>query len=297
MNYVITGGAGNISKPLSLALLQKDHQVTVIGRNEANLKELVDAGANTAIGSVEDVDFLTQSFTGADAVYLMIPPNFGAADWKAYIGGVGEHYAKAITASGVKQVVFLSSVGADLAEGCGPVTGLYHAEQTLQQLKDVNIVFLRPSYFYNNLFANIGLIKNMGIIGSNFSLQAGKFPIVAPDDIADVAASYLLNANFKGHQVHYIASEETSTDDIAAAIGKAIGKPDLQWIQFSDEQSLSGMLQAGLPEEIANNYTEMGAAMHSGKMLAHYFANKPAQLGKTKLTDFAAQFAVVYANS
>ncbi|MBW0165520.1 MAG: NmrA family NAD(P)-binding protein [Sediminibacterium sp. Gen4] len=297
MNYVITGGAGNISKPLSLSLLQKGHQVTVIGRSKANLQELIDAGAKTAIGSVDDVDFLTQSFTGADAVYAMVPPNFGVADWKAYIGTVGENYARAIAASAVKQVVFLSSVGADLSDGCGPVTGLYRAEQALQKLKEVNIVYLRPPYFYNNLFANIGLIKNMGIMGSNFSSPAGKFPIVAPIDIAEVAASYLLNPNFQGHQVHYLSSDETSTDEIAAAIGKAIGKPDLKWVQFSDEQTLNGMLQAGLPEEIAKNYTEMGAAIQSGKMQAHYFDNRPTQLGKIKLADFAAQFAAVYTNS
>lgn len=297
MNYVITGGAGNISKPLSLSLLQKGHQVTVIGRSKANLQELIDAGAKTAIGSVDDVDFLTQSFTGADAVYAMVPPNFGVADWKAYIGTVGENYARAIAASAVKQVVFLSSVGADLSDGCGPVTGLYRAEQALQKLKEVNIVYLRPPYFYNNLFANIGLIKNMGIMGSNFSSPAGKFPIVAPIDIAEVAASYLLNPNFQGHQVHYLSSDETSTDEIAAAIGKAIGKPDLKWVQFSDEQTLNGMLQAGLPEEIAKNYTEMGAAIQSGKMQAHYFDNRPTKLGKIKLADFAAQFAAVYTNS
>lgn len=297
MNYVITGGAGNISKPLSLSLLQKGHQVTVIGRSKANLQELIDAGAKTAIGSVDDEDFLTQSFTGADAVYAMVPPNFGVADWKAYIGTVGENYARAIAASAVKQVVFLSSVGADLSDGCGPVTGLYRAEQALQKLKEVNIVYLRPPYFYNNLFANIGLIKNMGIMGSNFSSPAGKFPIVAPIDIAEVAASYLLNPNFQGHQVHYLSSDETSTDEIAAAIGKAIGKPDLKWVQFSDEQTLNGMLQAGLPEEIAKNYTEMGAAIQSGKMQAHYFDNRPTKLGKIKLADFAAQFAAVYTNS
>ena len=297
MNYVITGGAGNISKPLSLSLLQKGHQVTVIGRSKANLQELIDAGAKAAIGSVEDVDFLIQSFTGADAVYAMVPPNFNVTDWKAHIGTVGEIYAKAINASAVKQVVFLSSVGADLSDGCGPVTGLYRAEQALQKLKEVNIVYLRPPYFYNNLFANIGLIKNMGIMGSNFSSPTGKFPIVAPVDIAEVAASYLLNANFKGHQVHYLSSDETSTDEIASVIGKAIGKPDLKWIQFSDEQALQGMLQAGLSEEIAKNYTEMGAALQSGKMLAHYFNNRPAQLGNIKLSDFAAQFATIYANS
>lgn len=296
MNYVITGGAGNISKPLSLTLLQHGHQVTVIGRNAANLQSLSDTGAKTAIGSVDDVDFLTRSFSDTDAVYAMVPPNFAATDWKAYIGSVGENYAKAIEASGVKQVVFLSSVGADLADGCGPVSGLYRAEQALRKLKDVNIVYLRPSYFYNNLFANIELIKTLGIMGGNFSIPAGKFPIVAPDDIADVAAAYLLAADFKGQTVHYIASDETSTDEIAAAIGKAIDKPGLTWVQFSDEQSLAGMLQAGLPEEVAKNYVEMGTVLLNGKMLADYFVHQPVQLGKTKLADFAKQFAAVYTN-
>lgn len=296
MNYVITGGAGNISKPLSLTLLQQGHQVTVIGRNAANLQSLSDAGAKTAIGSVDDVDFLTRSFSDTDAVYAMVPPNFGATDWKAYIGSVGENYAKAIEVSGVKQVVFLSSVGADLADGCGPVSGLYRAEQALRKLKDVNIVYLRPSYFYNNLFANIELIKTLGIMGGNFSIPAGKFPIVAPDDIADVAAAYLLAADFKGQTVRYIASDETSTDEIAAAIGKAIDKPGLTWVQLSDEQSLAGMLQAGLPEEVAKNYVEMGTVLLNGKMLADYFVHQPVQLGKTKLADFAKQFAAVYTN-
>ena len=74
MKYVITGGAGNISKPLALQLLKAGHTVTVIGRNAANLTELTNAGAKAAIGSVEDIAFLTASFTGADAVYTMVPP-------------------------------------------------------------------------------------------------------------------------------------------------------------------------------------------------------------------------------
>ena len=65
MKYVITGGAGNISKPLALQLLTAGHAVTVIGRSEGNLKELTDAGAKAAIGSVEDLAFLTAAFFGA----------------------------------------------------------------------------------------------------------------------------------------------------------------------------------------------------------------------------------------
>src|SRR6476660_5352150 len=125
MNYVITGGAGNISGPLVKDLLAAGKQVTVIGRNAEHLKELVQAGAIAAIGSVEDADFLTEAFKNADAVYTMIPPKFETENWKKYVVGVAENYAVAIKASNVKHVVNLSSIGAHLSEGAGPISALY----------------------------------------------------------------------------------------------------------------------------------------------------------------------------
>ncbi len=294
MQYVITGAAGNISKPLVLSLLQSGHQVTVISRNESNIKELADAGAKAAIGSLEDLDFLIKTFTGADAVYTMVPPNHHPADWKAFIGGIGENYAKAIKAAGIKYVVNLSSIGAHMEEGCGPVSGLFRAEKALSALTDVNILHLRPGYFYPNLFANLGLIKGMGIMGSNFSAAEGKFVIVDPTDIAAVAAKALTELSFTGHSIQYIASDEVSSQQIASAIGQAIGKPELTWVEFTDEQALGGMLQAGLPEEVAKNYVEMGGALRSGKMSEDYWKHRPASLGKVKLADFAKVFAAVY---
>lgn len=294
MKYTLTGGAGNITKPLALALLQAGHTVTVIGRDAAKLKELTQAGAIAAIGSVEDVSFLTAAFSGADALYTMVPPTHAATDWKAYIGLIGQNYATAITAAGVKQVVNLSSVGAHLPDGVGPVSGLHRAEKALNTLTDVNILHLRPAYFFQNLLANIPLVKGMGIIGANFSAAAGKFPIVATDDIAAVAAEALLSLDFQGHTIRYIASDETGTDQIAQVLGAAIGKPDLVWVKFTDEQALGGMIQAGLQEEVAKNYAEMNHAIDTGNMYADYFKHKPA-LGKIKLTDFAKVFATVYA--
>lgn len=294
MKYTLTGGAGNITKPLALALLEAGHTVTVIGRDAAKLKELTDAGAIAAIGSVEDVSFLTAAFRGADAVYTMVPPTHAATDWKAYIGQIGQNYATAITAAGVKQVVNLSSVGAHLPDGVGPVSGLHRAEKALNTLTDVNILHLRPAYFFQNLLANIPLVKGMGIIGANFSAAAGKFPIVATDDIAVVAAEALLSLDFQGHTIRYIASDETGTDQIAQVLGAAIGKTDLAWVKFTDEQALGGMIQAGLPEEVAKNYAEMNHAIDTGNMYADYFKHQPS-LGKIKLTDFAKVFATAYA--
>ncbi|MBD0369196.1 MAG: NAD-dependent dehydratase, partial [Flavisolibacter sp.] len=96
-----------------------------------------------------------------------------------------------------------------------------------------------------------------------------------------------------GHSVRYIASDERTTGDIAKVLGTAIGKPDLPWVAFSDEQTLGGMQQAGLPEEVARNYTEMGAAIRSGIFSEDYWANRP-RLSKTKLEDFAPAFAAAY---
>ena len=294
MKYVITGGAGHISKPLAEKLLKSGHDITVIGRNAENLKVLTDKGAKVAIGSVDDVAFLKKAFAGVDAIYTMVPPNYTVPDMKAYIGQIGKNYADAIKANNIKYVVNLSSVGAHLPDGCGPVSGLHRVEKALNELKDVNIKHLRPVYFFANLLGNVGMVKSMNIIGGNFGGADFKLLLADTNDIAEVAFEELSNPGFTGHSVRYIASDERNTDDIAKTLGIAIGNPELPWVIFSDEQALGGMKQMGFPENIAQNYTEMGHAMHSGIMFEDYWKNHPASLGKTKLEDFAKTFAFVY---
>lgn len=294
MKYVITGGAGHISKPLAETLLKAGHDVTVIGRSAENLKPLTDKGAKAAIGSVEDTGFLTQAFTGADAVYTMVPPNFGVTNWKSWVAQIGKNYAEAIKSAGVPYVVNLSSVGAHMPGGAGPVSGLHRVEESLNALQDVHVKHLRPGYFYVNFFANIGMLKGANLFGGNIARADSKMMMVHPQDIADVAAEELLNRNFTGHSVRYIASDERTAADVANAFGGAIGKPGLQWTEFGDEDALNGMKGAGLPEEIANNYTEMGRAMRTGQMGEDYWKHRPQQLGKTKLEDFAREFAAAY---
>lgn len=294
MRYTLTGAAGHITKPLSEKLLQAGHEVTVIGRNPEHLKVLTDQGAKAAIGSFEDINFLTQAFSGADAVYTMVSPPFTVDNLKAYIEQVGRNYAEALKTSNVKFVVNLSSIGAHRAEGCGPVTGLHRVEEILNQLKEVNIKHLRPSYFFNNFLGNAGMVKHMNIIGANFGGDNFKLSLSDTDDIAEVAFEELSNLRFKGHSVRYIASDERNTNEIAKVLGAAVGKPNLPWILFSDEQAADGMKQMGFPEELAKNYAEMGHAIHDGSMQEDYWNNQPASLGKTKLEDFAKTFAFVY---
>ncbi len=285
MHYVITGSIGHTGKPITEGLLKAGHTVTVITTKPDNVAAIEELGAKAAVGSVEDAAFVKQSFAGADAVYLLIPPKWGVNGWRAFQNQIVDNYVAAIEANDIRFAVLLSSIGADLGEGVGPVDGLYDAEHKLAKVAGLNNKFLRPSYFMYNLFGMIGMVKGMGIMGSNFGDDT--LVLTHTDDIADVALAELMNLSFTGHQVRYIASDERTGTEIATVLGEAIGKPETPWVVFSDEQSKQGMLQAGLNEEMATAYTTMGKSLRDGKMQADFFANKPATYGRIKLEDFA----------
>ena len=296
MKIVVTGSLGHISRPLIEKLTAAEHDVTVISSNADRKKEIEALGAKAAIGSVSDLAFVTDTFKGADAVYTMVPPTFSASNWKQHIAGIGKIYVQAIAAAGVKNVVNLSSIGAHMPDGCGPVSGLYHVEQALNALEGVNVKHLRPGFFFYNFFANIGMIKHMGIIGGNYG-EGTRLVVADTNDIADVAAEELLHLSFEGKSVKYIVSDEKTTDEVASIFGKAIGKPDLKWLNFTDADTIGGMLQNGVPEDVAKNYAEMGAAMRSGEMAAEYNKSRAATFGKNNLETFAPVFAAAYAQA
>jgi uncharacterized protein YbjT (DUF2867 family) len=296
MKYVLTGSIGHITKPLVTKLLEKGHQVTIITSNADRTKEIESLGASAAVGSVEDVNFLKKTFAGADAVYLMIPPKWTVTNWIEYQHQVANNYVEAVKSNGIKHVVVLSSMGAHMSKGAGPIDGVAYLEEKLTEIKEVNSTFLRPSYFYYNLFSMIPMIKNAGIMGSAQSPDH-KVVLTHTSDIAEAAAEVLLKLDFKGQVIRYIASDEQTWANITKLLGASIQKPELPFVEFTDEQSLQGMLGAGLSNTIAEGYLAMGKAMRSGEMEADYWKNKPTQLGKVKLTDFAKEFAAAYNQS
>jgi uncharacterized protein YbjT (DUF2867 family) len=291
MKYTIIGSLGHVGKLLTEKLKAAGHDVTVISSNPENAPRIEALGAKAAIGSIDDYAFLVQTFTGHDGVFTMVPPKLDAPDWKEYIHQVGIIYKDAILEAGIKKVVNLSSVGAHLPEGCGPVSGLYSVENELNKLQQTDVLHLRPGFFYDNFLGNIGMIKQAGVIGGNY----GDIIMVLsdPSDIAAAAAEELDKLAFTGKSVRYIASDERTTDDVAGVLGKAIGKPDLRWVAFSDEDALNGMLTGGFSGDVAANYVEMGKSLANGTMLEDYFKNKPGLAGM-KLEGFAGEFKEVY---
>jgi len=284
MKITITGSLGNISGPLAAALVKAGHQVTVVSSNVNRKAEIEALGATAAIGSVGDVAFLTSAFKDADVVYTMVPQQHDSNDYKGFIRKTGKKLADAVKAAGVTHVVNLSSIGAHLPAGTGPIAGMHDAEEILNKLDDVIIKHLRPASFYYNFFANIGMIKHGGILGSNYPAGA-RLVLVHPKDIAD-AAFEEITTPFTGKSIRYIASDEKTAAEVTAIIGTAIGKPELPWVEFTDEQSIGGMQQGGLSEDVARNLTEMGNAVKSGIIYEDYDKHIPV-FGKRKFEDFA----------
>lgn len=295
MKIIVTGSLGHISKPLAEKLLQQGHSVTVISSNPAKQQDIEITGAAAAIGTVQDVDFLAATFTGADAAYLMEPPvNFFAKgiDIMDFYSNIAHSYVKAIRLSGIRRIVHLSSIGAHTNTGNGLLAFHYNVEQILKGLPaDIAITTLRPVGFYYNLLGFIPGIRAKGVIATNYN-AAYKEPWVSPADIAAVAAEELVKF-FEGRTTRYIASDELSSNDIAAILGKAIGKPDLKWTAIPDEQQLNSMLAAGMNAQAARGLVEMNTARQSGTLFEDYLKNRPV-LGNIKMTDFAGEFAKVY---
>lgn len=325
MKIVVTGSLGNISKPITNELVQKGHQVTVITSKQEKKKDIEALGAIAAIGSIDDVAFLTKTFTGADAIYTMLPPfnskfvevpNFSAREEAKRIC---TNYVNAIKASGVKKIVHLSSIGAHLEKGNGLLAFHFYAEQTMKQLpSDASITFMRPVGFYYNLYDFMDIIKGQGFlkgfVGKIMTLRfyglAGllqgksgliisnyggedKMPWVSPIDIAAAIAEEL-TVTTNGIKVRYVASEELTCNQIANTIGEEIGKPYLKWGTISDKQMMGGLKQFKVPLDVATDITEMNASMRNGGILFNdYYKNKPI-LGKVKMKDFAKEFAIVY---
>ena len=282
----VLGATGNIGTALVHRLLALGHHVTAVARPSARLDALQQAGATAQAGDAHDAAFLTDALRGADAAFLMIPPNVTAPDVLGHMQQVGEATVQAVRAAGLRQAVHLSSIGADQPAGTGPVVGLYHQEARLNAIEGLAVAHLRPAYFMENLLAGVGMIQHMGITGGAMRPDL-QFPMVATKDIATKAAELLDGGALQGHSVHYLLGPRNySQQEATAALGQAIGRPDLPYVPFSYEDAHKGMLGAGLSESMAGLYDEMTRNMNEKKVMVNE-ARTPASTTPTTLEEFA----------
>jgi uncharacterized protein YbjT (DUF2867 family) len=270
--YLITGGTGNIGSRVARELLSKGQKVRIVGRHGDKMKELVNLGADTLIGDLSSKAFVNKAFSGITAAFCMVPPNSLSNNMRKEQQIIAHNYFNAVKSQRIKNVILLSSIGAHLRKGCGVVDGLADLETYFSELKDVNVLNLRPGFFMENLYVQLNIIKTMGVAGSEIKGDL-KFPVVATKDIAEVVKKHLISLDFTGNTIEYVLGpRDLSFNEITRILAKAIDKPDLRYMQFSKEEAKKGMLDSGyVSSNVADLYSEMAGSFNSGLALnAHY---------------------------
>lgn len=292
----ITGATGNVGSKVTDILLSQSRKVRVIGRNADKLRGFEKNGAEPTVGDLRDTEFLVQAFSGAEAAFTMIPPNYTAADFRAYQNEVGSSIASAIQRSGIKYIVNLSSQGGDLPDKTGPIKGLHDQEERINKLQDVNILHIRPTYFMENLLMNIPMIKKMNIAGSAIRGDQ-KFAMIASKDIAAFVADRLMQKDFSGKSVRdLLGQRDLSMNEAISILGSKINKPDLAYIQFSYEEAEKGMISAGLSEDVSKLFIEMSMALNNG-LFAVNVPRTGDNTTATSIEQFSDTFAATYSAS
>lgn len=289
----VMGATGNTGRRITELLLAGGEHVRGIGRSASKLARLDRDGAKALAGDAADPAFLTEAFDGADAVYTMLPIDPGWADFHAEADRLGEAIVTAVRDAGVRNVVALSSVGADLPAGTGFIASLHAQEQRLSRLDGVNLLVLRPGLFFESFRAALGLVKHQGINGDSVSPDV-EIPMVATHDVANVAAQALLARDWTGVAVReLLGPRDLSYAEVTAILGERIGRPDLPYVQFSYADMARTLTQVGFSDNVAELHVEMTRALNEGTVASREGRNH-TNTTPTRFEDFAGELARAY---
>jgi NAD(P)H dehydrogenase (quinone) len=218
--YVVTGITGKVGAMVADALLGADLKVRAVVRDEAKGKRWAGRGCDVSVASVGDAAALTKAFAGADGVFLMTPPNYdpepGFPDTQANARAI----KAAIETARPAKVVFLSTVGAQVAEP----NLLNNSRITEEMLRTVSIpvAFLRAAWFMENASWDVEAARS-GTVPSFLQPLDHSIPMVATADIGRTAAALLLDSWRGVRLVELEGPRRYSAADIGAAFSAALG--------------------------------------------------------------------------
>ena len=221
--YAITGITGQIGGLIGRALLAAKKPVRAVVRDAEKGKAWAARGCEVALATIEDSSSLAAAFDGAEAVFVLVPPNFDPQPGFPEARVIGAALHSALETARPERVVYLSTIGAQARK---PNLLAQHTiiEQTLCNLP-VAITFLRPAWFMENCRWDVPPAREHGVIPSFLQPLDKPVPMVATADIAKRAAD-LLQKRSNGHRVEELEGPHRVTpNEIAAAFAKILGRP------------------------------------------------------------------------
>src|SRR6267378_3499903 len=279
--YVILGATGHTGSVVANSLLGQKKKVRAVGRDNKKLAAFTSRGAEAFTANIADEKALTRAFTGAEAVYAMIPPDLTNDNYRGFQSLASNAIAKALENAGVKHAITLSSFGADKPDKTGPIAGLHEMESKLNLVKGLNVLHLRAGYFMENTLPQAGVIRNLGRMAGPVDADVA-LPMIATKDIGAAAAEALLKLDFKGKQTQELQGQRDLNYKEAVIIGQAIGKPEIDYVRLPDDQVLQGMTSMGMAKNFAALILEMANAINRG----HVKTLEPRSTKNTTPTTF-----------
>jgi uncharacterized protein YbjT (DUF2867 family) len=220
--YVVAGVTGNTGSVAAGLLLARGHAVRVLLHRETHADAWRRRGAEVAIVALDDAAALARAFAGASGAHVLIPPAYGASDMLAVQRAIGDAIAEAVGASGIPHVVLLSSLGAQHAEGNGPIRSLHYAEAAIGKVAR-KLTVVRAAYFLENWAAVLGEARANGVLYS-FLTPGRAIPMVATRDIGRAAAEALLDPAPGSRLVELFGPQDWTPEDIARDIAGELGR-------------------------------------------------------------------------
>lgn len=291
MKIAMLGSLGNINRLVIPRLVELGHDVTVVTTSVERRAAIERMGAHAAVGTMQDVDFLTTTFTGQDVVYLMLSGGVGDDPFTSAVAQA-QIWKQALSTAGVRNVVDLSSVGADADEVAGSLHAYNLIEGILKTIPGLNLAFVRPTGFYANLFANLATIRAEHAVYSNNAPDLVQ-KYVAPSDIANVVTP-LITKTPTGTSVHYAFSDTFTGCDFIQALQPALHLPDLQWIQISDAQYLQNLTDHGVPAKIAASLVQTSRYQRQPDRVYADLTARHTPAGQVKLADFVQTYVQAF---
>lgn len=267
MKIAITTSSGHVGSAVADFLLDfgGDIHVKLLARRRKSiLDQFVNRGAELVIGSQDDQDYLVSATSDIDALFWVTPPPFGSDKVREVQNRFGKAGAAAIRTNGIKRVVNLSSIGAQLLSGVGPINGLYDVEGLLDEVAE-NITHLRPGFFFENLLMQLDSIRKWGRISLPVS-GSRTFPMIASKDIGRIAAHRLADQIWTGQYIRELhGSADLCFDEVAEILTNVIGRK-IVYIKCSKEEMRHVLFETGMSDNMVDLMLEMYDAFESGTL-------------------------------
>jgi uncharacterized protein YbjT (DUF2867 family) len=218
--YAITGITGKVGGAVARSLLAERLPVRAVLRDEAKAAEWRTRGCDIALAEMDDAASLTSAFRGAAGVFILPPSEFdpepGFPEAKRVIAAV----TRALAEARPGKVVCLSTIGAD-APHENLLTQRTLLEQSLEQI-GLSVTFLRPGWFMENALWDVPSARDEGVLRSFLQPADKPFPMVATQNVGDLAAA-LLRKNGSGTRVVELEGPaRISPNDLARAFATVL---------------------------------------------------------------------------